>query len=426
MPTPELRHHVGIATDESPCGVEARQGRWYTTIAHTVALFAFDQRRGDAQLPERRGREDGDDLGVTCPDRGSAAVSTTPAGPLTLLPKVDAKPWGGRRLAEWGVALPAEERIGEALLTAPESTVASGELAGTPLGELVQHAPEAWIGARGLEATGGRELFPLLIKLIDAQANLSIQVHPDDRAAAAAGLGTGKTEAYHILAADPGSVLYLGLVAEASREAFSTACLRADGAAARFLRQVEISPGMTILIPAGTAHAPGAGMLIYEIQQPSNVTYRLDDWGRVDAKGQPRALHHAEGMPLVNAASRPEPISAIQLAHGRTLLVATRYFALEQITLVEGERVLLDAVESPQVFTCVAGTVRIFNPDPSTSLKKGETAIVPVGLPILLTSGEDTVVLRAWVPDLPRDVIEPARAASTPESALRQLGLSAG
>jgi mannose-6-phosphate isomerase len=351
---------------------------------------------------------------------------TTPAGPLKLLPKLDAKPWGGRRLADWGITLPEDERIGEALLTAPESTVACGELAGTPLRELVRRAPEMWIGERGREATGGRELFPLLIKLIDAQSNLSIQVHPDDRAAAAAGLGTGKTEAYHILATEPGSVLYLGLVSETSREAFSAACLRADGAAAKFLRQIEVSPGMTVLIPAGTAHAPGAGMLIYEIQQPSNVTYRLDDWGRVDAEGHRRTLHHAEGMPLVDAASRPEPFTALRLTPRRTLLVATRYFALEQIEVDVGERVQLAAVESPQVFTGVAGEASIVTTDALTTLTKGETAIIPVGIPASLESEEGTVVLRAWVPDLGRDVIDAARAAGTSESAIRQLGLSVG
>ena len=181
------------------------------------------------------------------------------AQPLTLRPRLDAKPWGGRRLAEWGIALPSNERIGEALLTAPEATVASGDFAGATLGELARLAPETWIGARGLEATGGRKLFPLLSKLIDAQTDLSVQVHPDDRAASAASLGTGKTETYHILAAEPGSVLYLGLAPGAKEEDFATACLRADGTAARLLRRLAVTPGMTILIPAGTAHAPVPG-----------------------------------------------------------------------------------------------------------------------------------------------------------------------
>jgi mannose-6-phosphate isomerase len=351
------------------------------------------------------------------------------AQPLKLRPRLDAKPWGGRRLAEWGIALPSDERIGEALLTAPEATVASGDLAGASLGELARLAPETWIGARGLEATGGRKLFPLLSKLIDAQADLSIQVHPDDRAAMTARLGTGKTETYHILAAEPGSVLYLGLAPETKEEDFATACLRADGTAARLLRRLAVSPGMTILIPAGTAHAPGAGIVLYEIQQPSNVTYRLDDWGRVDAGGKPRALHHVEGLPLVDPSSRPEPIAPIPLADGlaaRTLLVATRYFALERIVPAADERLQLVAVASPQVFTCLVGTGVIETSSGSVIVTMGETVVVPVGMATSLRAEEDAVLLRAWVPDLAREVVNPARAAGASAATIHQLGLSIG
>ena len=128
-----------------------------------------------------------------------------PVRPVKVQPRLDPKPWGGRLLEAWGIRLPPSETIGEALLTAPEATVATGALSGTPLSTLASTDPAAWIGARGLEATGGRPIFPLLVKLIDGQADLSIQIHPNDRAAAAAGLGTGKTEAYHVLAAAPGA-----------------------------------------------------------------------------------------------------------------------------------------------------------------------------------------------------------------------------
>src|SRR5215218_1659005 len=337
---------------------------------------------------------------------GRTMLMTRLAQPLTLRPRLDAKPWGGRRLAEWGIALPSNERIGEALL-----------------------APETWIGARGLEATGGRKLFPLLNKLIDAQADLSVQVHPDDRAASAASLGTGKTETYHILAAEPGSVLYLGLAPGVREEDFATACLRADGTAARLLRRLAVTPGMTILIPAGTAHAAGAGIVLYEIQQPSNVTYRLDDWGRVDAGGKPRALHHAEGLPLVDPSSHPEPIAPIPLCDGpaaRTLLVATRYFALERIVPAAGERLQLAAVASPQVLTCLAGTGVIETSGEPVMVTMGETVVVPVGTATGLRADEGAVLLRAWVPDLEREVINPARAAGASDATIRQLGLSIG
>jgi mannose-6-phosphate isomerase len=346
--------------------------------------------------------------------------------PVKLQPRLDPKPWGGRRLADWGIPLPPGETIGEALLTAPEATIASGAIPGTPLGELASRDPASWIGGRGLEATGGRPIFPLLVKLIDGQADLSIQVHPDDRAAAAAGLGTGKTEAHHILAADPGSVIYLGLDPEVTPEEFASSCLRANGSAAGCLRRVPAEVGMTVLIPAGTPHALGSGILLYEIQQPSNVTFRLDDWGRVDAAGTARALHHREGLALVDPLSRPEPIPRVPLgdpAADRALLVATSYFALERIALAEDAVVRFTAVDSPQVLTPVAGAVVLDASGWVASVATGETVILPAGQGAALCARRDSVVMRGWVPDLEREVRIPALTAGVSEAALRSLGV---
>jgi mannose-6-phosphate isomerase len=354
-------------------------------------------------------------------------VTRGPVRPVKLQPRLDPKPWGGRLLEAWGIPLPPGETIGEALLTDPEATVASGALPGTPLGELARRDPAAWIGARGLEATGGQPIFPLLVKLIDGQADLSIQVHPDDRAAAAAGLGTGKTEAYHILAAEPGSVIYLGIQPEVRLEDFASSCLRANGSAAGCLRRVPAEVGMTVLIPAGTPHALGAGILIYEIQQPSNVTFRLDDWGRVDAAGMARALHHREGLALVDPLSRPEPIPRVPLRDAmaeRALLVATPYFALERIALAQDAAVGLAPVDSPQVLTLVAGAMLLDATGWVTSAAAGETVILPAGQGAILSARRDSVVMRGWVPDLEREVMVPARAAGASDAALRSLGVS--
>ena len=352
-----------------------------------------------------------------------------PARPVKVRPRLDAKPWGGRRLEEWGIHLPPGEAIGEALLTAPEATVTSGTLAGLSIGELARTAPEAWVGRRGLEATGGRSIFPLLVKLIDGQADLSIQIHPDDRAAAVSGLGTGKTEAYHILTADPGAVIYLGLEPDCEVSDFAAACQRADGSAARFLRRVPAEPGMTVLIPGGTPHALGAGATIYEIQQPSNVTYRLDDWGRVDAAGRPRELHHDAGLALVDPLSRPEPVprlSSTGCPLWREILVATRYFALERIALETSGVVRLPAVESPQVLTCIEGAAMLDAAGWVSSLAMGETLIVPVGLPATLTGSDRGLLLRGWVPDLEREIVAPAVAAGVSREALAALGIGVG
>ena len=353
-------------------------------------------------------------------------VTSGPVRPVKVQPRLDAKPWGGRMLADWGVSLPPGETIGEALFTAPEATVAAGPLQGTPLSTLAAGDAAAWIGARGLEVTGGRAIFPLLVKLIDGQADLSIQIHPDDRAAAAAGLGTGKTEAYHILAAEPGSVIYLGLDPDVKPEEFAASCLRANGSAAGCLRQVPAEPGMTVLIPAGTPHALGAGILVYEIQQPSNVTFRLDDWGRVDAFGAARALHHREGLVLVDPLSRPEPISPVSLGDAdvdRALLVATPFFGLERIALDGHAVVHITAVDSPQVLTPLSGAVIIDASGWVTAAATGETIIVPAGLGARLSGRRDSVILRGWVPDLEREVIAPARAAGASDAAIRGLGV---
>lgn len=359
------------------------------------------------------------------PIRRRITLTTAPARPVKVQPRLDAKPWGGRRLAEWGITLPPDGTIGEALLTAPEATVASGKHLGLPLGELARRDPDAWIGARGLEATGGRLIFPMLVKLIDGQADLSIQVHPDDRQAAAAGLGTGKTEAYHVLAAEPESVIYLGLQSEADASQFAAACRHADGSAARFLRQVPAVPGITILIPAGTLHALGAGITVYEIQQPSNVTFRLDDWGRVDASGAPRPLHHDAGLAVVNPLARPVPISPVALgdsALGREILVATRYFALERIAFAANDVLRLPGVDSPQVLTCLSGAAVLDAAGWVSTIAPGETIVVPARLPVQITASAETNLLRGWVPDLERDVISPARAAGVSDDALHQLG----
>jgi mannose-6-phosphate isomerase len=310
--------------------------------------------------------------------------------------------------------LPPHEPIGEALLTAPEAIVRGGPLTGHTLGALCQRAPDDWIGPRGHAATGSRARFPLLCKLLDTRTNLSIQVHPNDAQAAAAGLGTGKTEAYHILAAEPGSVLYLGLRSDADVAEFAAACRGADGSGASFLRQIPVAPGMTFLIPAGTLHAPGAGVTFYEIQQPSAVTFRLDDWGRTDAAGRRRALHQTEGLAVLDPLSRPQPLAAVRLDPDeprRELLAATPYFALERITLAGGDLLSLAGIKSPQVLTAIDGTVNVESEVRRISMRLGETVVVPVDSLSTLSVVEATVVLRGWIPDLDSDVLDPARAA---------------
>jgi mannose-6-phosphate isomerase len=175
--------------------------------------------------------------------------------------------------------------------------------------------------------------FPLLIKLLDAAEPLSIQVHPDDGYAAAhpsAAGDLGKTEAWWVLDAAPGATLWWGMEAPQTRE-----CLRqaaAAGALQRYLRRLPARPGGIFVNPAGTIHALGAGILAYEVQQASDLTYRLDDHGRVDAAGRPRALHLDDALAVATLipGARPAP-PPIEHQPGVWELARTHAFVLERL-----------------------------------------------------------------------------------------------
>ena len=338
-------------------------------------------------------------------------------------PRLDPKPWGGRRLEAYGCQLPPDLPVGEALLTAGEARVGGGPMAGHRLGDLAIADPDAVVGHRGLGVTDGRPLFPLLVKLIDAAENLSIQVHPDDDAARGQGR-LGKTEAWHVLAAQSGSVLFLGLRPGVSVAEFAAACRHGGGEAARYLRSVPAIPGTTVLIPAGTVHALGAGVLVYEVQQPSDVTYRLDDWGRVDATGRPRELHLDAGLAVLKPALRPETIASVDNAQGagRRLVAACRYFALEQLLLVTGEEATLAAPDTPQVVTCLWGEAEVAAAGATAALTTGSTAIIAAGTAAACVRAlAPALLLRTWVPDLVAEVVEPARAAGATDRAIARL-----
>ncbi len=196
--------------------------------------------------------------------------------------------WGGRRLeTDFGKKLPADKRIGESweIVDRPEaqSVVRDGPLRGKTLHELwAQHRQEIF----GDVPDAPR--FPLLLKLLDAHEQLSLQVHPTDKTAIKLG-GEPKTEFWYVSAADPGAELFVGLNKAMMREQFQEA-LRA-GTVADHVHTIRVKEGDAMFLPAGRLHAVGAGNLLIEIQQNSNTTYRVCDWDRVDKNGKPRQLH---------------------------------------------------------------------------------------------------------------------------------------
>ena len=336
--------------------------------------------------------------------------------PLKLTPRFDPKPWGDRRLAEYGFTLPEGVPIGEAVITPADAVVASGGLAGATVQAVVELDPVRVLGRRGLGATGNRNVFPVLIKVIDASMDLSIQVHPDDEAAS--GLNQlGKTETYHVLAGEPGSRIALGLRPGVSVDQFAAACWGGQRTS-DLLRWLPARPGESILIPAGTVHALGAGCLVFEAQQPSEITYRLDDWGRLGIDGKPRALHLAEGLAAFDPDSRPAPMTPLEIrsaAGRRHLLAACRYFAVERIALARGETITAATSDSPQTLTVLRGGVTATTGAGPMSLCNGESAIVTADqTSVSLAATAPAVILRTWVPDLASEILIPALAAGHP------------
>ena len=216
--------------------------------------------------------------------------------PLKLRPALHVKVWGGRRLAQlMRKRLPSAEPYGESWELHDSATVANGPLRGASLGDLARRFGAELIGC-GQDPDDG---VPLLAKLIDATDWLSIQAHPnDEQAQALEGERRGKTEAWVVLHAEVGARLVIGLQPGTRRDQMAEA-IRSNRLE-ELLIFAEVATGDVLQIPANTVHALGPGLLIYEIQQASDTTYRLYDWGRLGLDGQPRELHIAKGLEVAN------------------------------------------------------------------------------------------------------------------------------
>lgn len=251
--------------------------------------------------------------------------------PLIFRPLYRRYIWGGRNFARvFTRNLPPGDDYAESWELVDrgddQSVVAAGPWAGRSLGELVREHGGDLLGARG---AAGR--FPLLFKFLDACRDLSVQVHPDDtRAARLDPPDLGKTEAWYVVAAEPGSRIFAGLRPGVDKDDLAEALQ--SGRCETVLHSFVASPGDCVFIPAGTVHAIGAGLLVAEIQQSSDVTYRLHDWNRTGPDGRPRPLHIAAGLEAVTRTGPVEPITPIPTSDRAVRrLVTCPYFQLDDV-----------------------------------------------------------------------------------------------
>ncbi len=308
--------------------------------------------------------------------------------PLLLTPTVHLRVWGGRRLAEvLHKNLPTDAPYGESWELHDSAMISNGALSGRTLGDALVEYGTALIGTDNNPAEG----FPLLAKFLDAQDWLSVQVHPDDaQAAKLEGEPRGKTEAWVILNATPEAELVIGLTPGTSRPAITQA-IQAN-TLQDYLVRAQVNAGDVLFIPAGTVHAIGPGTLIYEIQQSSDTTYRLYDWGRMGLDGQPRPLHIEKGVQVSNVESVPRITS--HGTQGDALLVDSDYFKTYRHQLTSAA-LTLQTDGRFQSLTCIEGEIHVAGGGESLTFHTGQTVLIPAMLETYTLHGAG-VFLRSW------------------------------
>ncbi len=304
-----------------------------------------------------------------------------PLGVLRFEPIQKRLIWGGRRLADLlGKRLGPGADYAESWELSDHrddiSMVAEGPLAGTSLRQLVE---ERALDLFGPSLANCRQ-FPLLVKFLDANQTLSVQVHPDDEQGRLLANDNGKTEAWVVMHAEPGALIYAGLRADVGRDEFAKGL--ETGQVEPLLHRFEARPGQCIFIPAGTVHAIGAGVVLAEIQQMSDATFRVFDWGREGPDGKPRKLHLDEALVATDFTRGPvSPIRPIVAHHPAGMLerlVRCPQFVLERLQLRD-----VGTVGTADRFTiviCLRGSAEVGPESSRTLLKFAETLLLPADL----------------------------------------------
>lgn len=318
--------------------------------------------------------------------------------PLRFRPIFRRYLWGGRRLAtllqkplgpgdDYAESWELVDRGGD------QSEVQYGPLAGMPLSSLVRDHGRELLGQHH-----SQERFPLLMKFLDAQETLSVQVHPnDEQAARLSPPDAGKTEAWVVVAAEPESTIYAGLRPGTDRTTLQKAI--ADGTCEDQLHRFHPSAGDCVFLPAGTVHALGAGLVVAEIQQSSDVTFRLFDWNRVGPGGQPRPLHVEQGLDVIDFSRGPvDPQQPRQgPAAGQELLVACDHFVLRRWRF---DRCLhIGGDNRCHVVTVLEGTLLMEGDPSSQPMIAGSTALLPASVgAVEFTPKEPSLLLESHLP----------------------------
>ena len=304
--------------------------------------------------------------------------------PLKFKPRVKERIWGGQAIAaKKGKAagrLAKDKLYGESWdlssVKGDVSVVANGFLKGNNLEEIIEVYMGELVGEQNFERYGLE--FPLLIKYLDCNDKLSVQVHPDDALAEERHNSFGKTEAWYVVDCKEGAAIYLGFKdLNLTREEYIAAV--AESRLEELLNKVEVKPGDTFFIPAGTVHALGAGLEVVEVQQTSDITYRIYDWDRVDAEGNSRELHTALAVDAIDFEADAELLHRkydLQRG-GEAKVIESNYFTMVLHDVAGSKSFDHSALDSFVVYIALNGSVRIIADGNEEELNEGEVILIP-------------------------------------------------
>ncbi len=319
--------------------------------------------------------------------------------PIKFKPRIKERIWGGQAiLKKKGSAvsrLAKDKLYGESWdlssVKGDVSVVANGMLKGNNLNEIIEVYMGELVGEENFERYGLE--FPLLVKYLDCNDKLSVQVHPDDALAEERHNSYGKTEAWYVVDCKPGAAIYLGFKdLNITREEYIAAV--SESRLEPLLNKVEVHPGDVFFIPAGTVHALGAGLEVVEVQQTSDVTYRIYDWDRVDASGKGRELHTALAVDAIDFEADAELLHRkydLQKG-GEAKVIESPYFTMVMHDVADGKELNRSMLDSFIIYIAIKGSMELVADGVKESFSEGEVVLVPAEMNEVHIEGTGTVM----------------------------------
>lgn len=315
--------------------------------------------------------------------------------PLVFEPLLKERIWGGTKLKTLFNKLITSDSTGESwelsTVSGDVSKIADGAYKGKSISELISEFPEEILGTEIYEKFGTE--FPLLFKFLDAKDDLSIQVHPNDELAKKRHNSFGKTEMWYVMQADEGARIVVGFKEKSSREEYLKNL--ENKTLLSILKEIPVKKGDVFFLETGTIHAIGAGIVIAEIQQTSDITYRVYDWDRVDAEGKSRELHVELALDAITYDKADAKREYAEEANKSNLAVSCPYFTTNYLPL-NGKVNKNRSGESFTVYMCMEGDFKLAYNGSSWNYKKGDTLLVPAAMQDFVLEG-NAVLLEIYI-----------------------------